>query len=154
MGPGARSSPIRRFLEGDGVDRAGRTIAVVLAFGDADLERHHDFIQWLFPLPEPSAAVPGSPVLTAADVEALKGSPRAQSNLAAAAARMGLFYDRTDHWLRHSDHNHRRISRIIRSLRILVGDPAADRFRDRILGRVETSGTAVSAASRRHWMLA
>ena len=49
-------SPIVRFLVQDGRDGAGRTFAQVLAFGDAELERRHDFVQWLFPLGEPSAA--------------------------------------------------------------------------------------------------
>lgn len=144
-------SAIVKFLEGDGVDGAGRTLAEVLGFGSGDLERHHDYIQWLFPLAEASAAVPGSPVLTAADIDAVKTSGRAQANLAESAERMGRFYDQTDHWMRASDHNHLRITRIIKSLRLLAGDRPADRFRGRILARVEATRAPVSATSQRYW---
>jgi hypothetical protein len=142
-------SAIVNFLQGEGTDRAGRSLARVLAFNDAELERHHDFIQWLFPLAEASAAVPGSPILTPADIAALKASAEAQSNLAAASTRMARFYEENDHWLRPSDHNHLRITRIIKSLRLLCGPAPADAFRGRIL--IRTEGTPVSATSRRYW---
>jgi hypothetical protein len=142
-------SAIVDFLQAEGRDAAGRTVAQVLALGDDDLERRHDFIQWLFPLTEASAAVPGSPVLTASDVATLKASVEAQRHLAAAAVRMGRFYEDKDHWLRASDHNHLRITRIIKSLRLLCGDSAADAFRDRI--RVRAAGASISSTSRHYW---
>ena len=40
------------FLTGIGRDHRGRSLAEVLAFDDSALEQHHDYIQWLFPLPE------------------------------------------------------------------------------------------------------
>ena len=144
-------SAIAEFLEGEGADSAGRTIAEVLAFGSAELERHHDYIQWLFPLAEASASVPGSPVLAVAVIEAIKTSGRAQANLADSAERMGRFYDQTDHWMRASDHNHLRITRIIKSLRLLAGERPADRFRSRILARVEATRAPVNATSQLYW---
>ena len=144
-------SALTAFLEGTGPDAAGRTVADVLASSDEELERRHDFIQWLFPLPEPSAAVPGSPVLRVADIEALRSSPRAQANLSASATRMLLFYERTGWWRRASDHNHLRITRIIRSLRVLVGDHAADAFRLTILDLAEASDAPINATSLRYW---
>jgi hypothetical protein len=144
-------SGVVAFLEGQGPDHAGRTIADVLAFGLGDLERHHDYIQWLFPLTEASAAVAGSPVLTAGDVEALRRSRIAQANLVSAAERMEWFYDLTDHWLRPADHNHLRITRIIKSLRLIVGDIQANVFRSRILARVAARRVTINAASLRYW---
>ncbi|SFS50537.1 opioid growth factor receptor-related protein [Brevundimonas viscosa] len=142
------------FLEGEGVDGRGRTLFEVLALDDASLERHHDFIQWLFPLDEPSAAVPDAPVLDAAAVEAVRASTLAQCALAAATDRMDRFYRRTDQWLRPNDHNHLRITRIIRSLRLLSGDAAADAFRDAIQWRVAATRAPVSARSRGYWLTA
>lgn len=142
------------FLEGEGVDGRGRTLFEVLALDDASLERHHDFIQWLFPLDEPSAAVPDAPVLDAAAVVAVRASTLAQCALAAATDRMDRFYRRTDQWLRPNDHNHLRITRIIRSLRLLSGDAAADAFRDAIQWRVEATRAPVSARSRGYWLTA
>jgi hypothetical protein len=139
------------FLEGRGVDGAGRDVATVLAFGLGALERHHDYIQWLFPLPEPSRAVPDAPVLTDEDIAAIRDSAAAQASLTAGAARMTWFYDATDHWLVAADHNHLRITRIIRSLRLLVGAGPANAFRAARLERVARARAPVSEVALAHW---
>ena len=147
-------SAIVAFLEGEGPDARGRTLFDVLAFDDALIEQRHDFIQWLFPLTEPSAAVAGSPVLTSEDVAAIQASGMAQIALAAATDRMDRFYRATHDWLMPSDHNHLRISRIIRSLRLLSGDAQAEAFKAAILWRVEATRAPVSARSRGYWATA
>ena len=145
-------SAVVDFLSGDGADRAGRTLEQVLAFDDAALERHHDYIQWLFPLTEPSGAVPGSPVLNATDVAALRSSPEAQGNLRRGAARMLVFYRDTRHWRAPVDHNHLRITRILRSLRLLVSDAAADDFHAAIANL--SAEAPINARSRAFWAAA
>ena len=146
--------PIVMFLEGEGTDARGRTVFDVLAMDDVAMERTHDFIQWLFPLPEPSAAVPDSPVLAPGDIQAIRESELAPIALAGATDRMVAFYQTTHDWLMPNDHNHPRITRIIRSLRLLQGDEAADAFRDAILERVEATRAPVSARSRGYWATA
>jgi len=148
------ASPIVAFLEGEGEDAGGRTLFEVLALDNLALEQRHDFIQWLFPLPEPSSAAPRSPVLVPDDIRAIRDSELAPSALAAATDRMNAFYRTTHDWLMPNDHNHRRITRIIRSLRILVGDEAADAFRAGILTRVEATRAPISARSRGYWATA
>ena len=123
----------------------------MLAFDDSRLERTHDFIQWLFPLPERSGAQPDAPVLTPEDIAVLRQSMTAQAVLAAATDRMAAFYRDTDHWLAASDHNHLRITRIIRSLRLLRGDDYADAFRAFVLARVGTADAPVNGLSLRYW---
>ena len=71
MSPPSESS-LHAYLAGRGRDDRGRTLDEVLAFSDADLERVHDYVQWLFPLPTRSLAQPGAPVLAAADIEAIE----------------------------------------------------------------------------------
>jgi hypothetical protein len=146
--------PIVMFLEGEGVDARGRTVFDVLSMNDVALEHTHDFIQWLFPLPEPSSAVPDSPVLTPDDIQAIRVSDLAPMALAAGTDRMSAFYRSTHDWLMPNDHNHLRITRIIRSLRLLVGDAEADAFRDDILERVEATRAPVSVRSRGYWATA
>lgn len=143
-------SPVVQFLTSTGSDASGRSAVDVLAFGDDALESRHDFVQWLFPLPEPSAAVPGSPVLTADDIAALRSSPVARERLACGAARMLQFYRATEAWRSPADHNHLRITRIIRSLRLLVSDRAADEFRAEIL-RLLGDPPPVSARTMSYW---
>ena len=146
--------PIVMFLEGEGTDARGRTVFDVLAMDDVAMERTHDFIQWLFPLPEPSAAVPGSPVLAPGDIQAIRVSELAPIALAGATDRMAAFYQTTHDWLMPNDHNHRRITRIIRSLRLLVGDAEAEAFHAFIVARVEATQAPVSARSLGYWATA
>ena len=148
------SGAVAAFLEGDGRDARGRTLFEVLAMDNVALEQTHDFIQWLFPLREPSGAVPDAPVLTDAEVEIIRNSGMAQCALAAATDRMDAFYRGTHDWLMPNDHNHLRITRIIRSLRLLVGDEQADAFKAAILSRVEATRAPVSARSRGYWATA
>lgn len=146
--------PILAFLEGEGTDAGGRTVFDVLSMNDVLLERTHGYIQWLFPLPEPSEAVPDAPVLTPTDIQTIRESELAPIALAAGTDRMTAFYLMTHDWLMPNDHNHRRITRIIRSLRLLSGDAAADAFRDAIVTRVEEARAPVSARSRGYWATA
>ena len=148
------AGPILAFLEGEGPDARGRGLFEVLAFNDVALEQTHDFIQWLFPLTEPSAAVPDAPVLTPEEVRAIRDSGMAQCALAAATDRMDSFYRATHDWLMPNDHNHLRITRIIRSLRLLRDDEHADAFRAAILARVDETRAPISARSRGYWMTA
>ena len=58
-------TPIVRFYRGTGFDARGRSLDEVLAWDDERLEDVHDYIQWLFPLDEPSQFTPHAPLLTA-----------------------------------------------------------------------------------------
>ena len=114
-------SPILAFYEGTGGDHRGRTLEEILAWSDAELETTHDYIQWLFPLREPSAFNPWAPVLTAADIAAFRSSPRLQERMRRAFRRMMQFYGfggRTLPWLTAGNHNFLRLTRILTSLRL------------------------------------
>jgi hypothetical protein len=137
------------FLSADGADSRGRRFDDVLALDDSALERFHDFIQWLFPLTEPSRAVPDAPVLDAASLERLRASTTAQARQRQAADRMLQFYTATDHWLTRFDHNHLRITRIIKSLRLIAGDEDAVRFRDAIM--MLSQAAPIDARARQFW---
>jgi hypothetical protein len=145
------SSAVFDFLTGSGTDDAGREVFDVIAMDDAAIEQGHDFIQWLFPLSERSGANPNAPILTGEDVEEIRESPAAQASLAAATDRLAVFYHRNGHWLTASDHNHLRITRIIKSLRLLRGDELADAFRTFILARVEEAGSPIGKPTLGFW---
>ena len=144
-------SAIVDFLKGAGTDGAGRTVFEVVAMSDSDIEHIHDFIQWLFPLDAPSGANRNAPVVSAGDVEAIHASGLAQIALAAGTDRMAAFYQSNHHWLVAQDHNHLRITRIIKSLRLLRGPGEAADFRDLILRLEDRAGRPVSMGSRQYW---
>lgn len=143
--------PIRAFLTGSGNDGAGRRLREILAFDDAHIEGVHDFIQWCFPLHEASLAVPGAPVLSRAEAEAIRADPAALSGLRAALGRMTRFYAETDGWLRPHDHNHLRITRILSALSDLLGREAAAEFHAFVSARNAKAGGPVNATSLHYW---
>ena len=148
------AGPIHAFLAGTGRDGSGRSLADILAFDDARIEGVHDFIQWCFPLPEASRAVPGAPVLARAEAEAIRGDPAAREGLRAALARMIRFYDETDGWLRGHDHNHLRITRILTAVGDLLGLDEAQAFHARVAARNEAAGRPINRDSLRYWKAA
>ena len=142
---------ILAFLSGAGRDGRGRRLDEVLAFDDRRLEAVHDYIQWLFPLPDASRAVPDSPVLDDAEAAAIRTDATARAGLRAALARMSAFYRDTGGWLVPADHNHLRITRIIAATRDLLGAAEADAFHDLVIRRNAEAGSPVSKTSLLYW---
>ena len=115
-------SPILEYYRGTGTDGAGRTHTETLLLDNRQLERAHDIIQWWFPLPEASVAQPLAPVATQADFEEFRRDMWLQDRLLSSVYRMRCFYRETTDWHRQRNHNHLRITRILRCL-VLCGMP-------------------------------
>ncbi len=143
---------ILHFLEGAIPDARGRTLSMIMAFDDQAIESTHDFIQWIFPLDEPSRSHLGAPVLDLFEIEEIKSSDVALENLMQSADWYFGFLQRHDHWIRQYDHNHLRISRVIKSLRLLVSDEVADRYKAAILDFLGGNISAISERSRGYWL--
>lgn len=127
-------SQLVEFYAGNAADIEGRRLEDILAFSDDDLEEAHDFIQWLFPLPEPSRFNPEAPLLTPEDIAAFY-QPELQNNLRKSFRRilafMGLsqeegrvvegpnFAERSIEVWEAPNHNWLRVTRILRSLMLL-----------------------------------
>jgi hypothetical protein len=80
---------------------------------------------------------------------ALRDSPLAVERQARAAARMLGFYRATSNWRGRFDHNQLRITRIIKSLRLVSGDAAADAFKAQILALAQ--GSPINAEALAFW---
>ena len=139
------------FLEGKTPDHRGRILAMLLQQTDHQAETTHDYIQWLFPLDEPSRSVNGAPVLTELDMDEIRGSSLAQANLARSARWFLGFLERNNHWITKYNHNHLRITRVIKSLRLLASDEAADEFRDKVLALAGDNLNLVDQKARGFW---
>ena len=120
------------FLNGTGPDHQGRYLRDIWDFNDKSIEQTHDFIQWMFPLTEKSMSVPVVPTLSAEDVEAIRTSEVARPNLEKSAEWYLGFLQRNDHWIKAYDHNHLRITRVIKSLGLLTSVEASTSFLDSV----------------------
>jgi hypothetical protein len=137
-------SRITDFYSGKGTDIWGRTLRDIQHFPAHNLAEVHNFIQWLFPLPEKSQFSPDAPVLTAADMQEFRASTLLKNNLLESFKVMADFYglelsqsgvSKHEHfeackrnWLRPADHNFLRISRMLRSLSLLGLQDEAKNF--------------------------
>jgi hypothetical protein len=139
------------FLSGTGTDTRGFTLEQVLQQSDAWLEQDHNYIQWLFPLLDESQQVHDAPVLTEADVETLQQSEVAQADQQRAVHRMLQFYRDKEHWLTSMDHNHLRITRMIKSIRLLQSLEAAEDIYNTLMDEVHQAGNPISPKNIAFW---
>src|SRR6056300_1424205 len=109
-------SRILAFLLWSGPDSLGRRLSDIWAFSDTEIERTHNFIQWIFPLAEPSLSVPGSPTLTSCDIAVLRLSDAAKTSIVKSGDWYTAFLSKNPHWKARYDHNHLRVTRAIKSL--------------------------------------
>jgi hypothetical protein len=134
------SDPIIGFYLGAEPDAVGRFIEEIWIFGRDRLERVHDYIQWLFPLPDRSVYNPDAQVLTQKTIRAFRESELLRARLRRSVEVMLDFYGlqaiqsedgnltivksvdfegKADAWLEWDNHNHMRLSRILASTKIL-----------------------------------
>jgi hypothetical protein len=138
-------SELLAFYRGTGCDHRGRTLDDILAFSDAELEATHDYIQWLFPSDQASAFNAQAPVIGVAEIDAFQASPKLQRRLGQSLDRMLAFYGflrrlnggeafiteaanaaiQQRNWLQPGNHNHLRLTRMLRCCTLLGLKPDA-----------------------------
>jgi hypothetical protein len=89
--PDAEDAVLRFYIHG-GLDPLGRTHAEMMAYSLDRMEECHDYVQWLWPLHEPSAFAEVYPVLTEEQALRLSASEEARIRMLAALARFRLFF--------------------------------------------------------------
>jgi hypothetical protein len=131
----------------------------------------HDYIQWLFPLDEPSAFNPDAPLVSAEDRRAFRADPRLAVRLRQALLRMLAFYGfdledrdgrpivvrgqgwepRSRVWLHPHNHNYLRLTRIMKSLALLGQPQLARALGDALLKEYERAPDLVGVTTARFW---
>lgn len=156
-------------------DVRGRKLNAILAWPDDRLEWSHDYIQILFPLPERSPVNPSAPVINERTFSAFRASPEHQGRLREALVRMLKFYgfvlvshtegggspyevrqgphfhQASPNWVKRFDHNHLRITRIIRSCRVLGLEDESTAFYAALLRVAEENPGVISQKSLMFW---
>jgi hypothetical protein len=139
------------FLTQQEADTKGRTLQDIWNFTDTEIERTHDFIQIIFPLDEPSGVAPQLGYLESdSTVAAIKANDLAKANIIISSRWFLSFLKMNEQWKKPYDHNHSRITRIIRCLRLLVSDEVADEFRRNMLDCLGSSHV-ISKRTLKFW---
>ena len=142
---------IQAFLEGAGTNNSNWLLFDIWKFNDTQIENTHTFIQWVFPTDEPSRATPGSPVLDEEQILKIQNSEQAKQNLSKSADWFLNFLRRNNYWQDAHDHNHLRITRMIKSLRLLCGDDEADYFKEQFWQLLGTDISKIPSKTIEYW---
>jgi hypothetical protein len=168
------NSRLLDFYLGVGTDDRRRYLREMLQWPDAQLEEVHDYIQWMFPLTEKSAFNVRAPVLTPSDISEFRSNPELRQNLKASFVRILGFYglilsgshplkvkralyfeEASLNWIFPGNHNHLRITRILKSLMTLGLEEEARAFYDCLedIYRAEStrSNPGISEATVSFW---
>ena len=138
-------SPWVEFYLNDGYDGERRDLETILSFTYEELEYTHDYIQWLFPLPEPSRFQPRAPLLTVEDAGLVTSDPVFERTVRRSANVYVGFLENNDHWLVERDHNHLRITRLLRFLTLVGLGQAARDYHGRLTERMGNLLTPTTA---------
>ena len=141
------NSLIIGFYSGTEPDHCGRYLHDIQRWPDEQLEAVHDYIQWLFPLPERSGFNVAAPLLIPESIQEFRTHPDLQEKLRVSFFRMMKFYGfevragehimvtrapnfeaKAKGWRSPGNHNHLRITRILRCLTLLGLDAEAKAF--------------------------
>ncbi|WP_249978731.1 opioid growth factor receptor-related protein [Vreelandella olivaria] len=128
----ANDARLIAFHRGEGIDHKGRYLSDIWALSPFWLEHTHDYIQWLFPIPEAGRFNAFAPLLTSVVQAAFEGDnllrQHQQRSLDVMLDFFGLAREgnaisaqstlsiQSHIWLKAGGHNHLRITRLIRSL--------------------------------------
>ena len=124
---------LKLFHEGKAPLANGHRRDTLLFLSDEEFESNHGFIQWAFPTNEKSTSNFTAPTLDLESAIWLAENSGFVTFLENMTVRLLEFLQRNRHWVKSHDHNHLRISRAIKSIRILHSYELANWFYERVL---------------------
>ncbi len=145
------------FYRHSGTDHRNRCLVDIWTMTFDELEKHHDFIQWLFPLPEASSVNPHAPLLTAELIQQTQQDSEVSENLLRSFDTMAAFWGfnrnnendiirsaqfdiQSQKWCCTSNHNQLRLTRVLKSLSLLGHPQIASRTCEFLLMEVSAAG--------------
>jgi hypothetical protein len=160
------------FYRHQSTDDRGRSLRQIWGWDHARLEGVHDYIQWLFPLREPSAVNYTAPLITDDTVAAFANDSALRNSLKRSFELMLDFYGlslveepqrrvavvptaafgaRRRTWLTPGNHNHLRLTRILTSLRALGLSEYSNALFDRLTAINRDYPGTISPTSFGYW---
>ena len=158
-----------------GTDLEGRTLNAILSWPNTRLESSHSYIQTIFPVPEPSRFNRIAPLVDRATFKAFRSRSDLRDRLRESLVCMLRFYglelqvsvesgsrevtvirgnnfmERAPRWVVRFNHNHQRMTRIIRSLRILGLEDEAVAFYSTLERIFRQNKDVISRTSLDYW---
>lgn len=154
------------FYKGEAADHRGRLIDEIWQMSQFWLEHTHDYVQWLFPIPEAGRFNGFAPLLDESVAEVFRAERLLKERQGQSLDVMLDFFalQRTaqgicakpelnmdDHiWLKTGGHNHLRITRMIRSLGLCGQQDLALQLQAAVI-KIGTEKGHVSSKSTEYW---
>ena len=157
---------IVNFYQGSAPADEERMLEDILRFNDAQLVYIHDFIEWLFPLRERGGANPSAPCLDDEATSQFRERKELRENMVRALDRMLAFYGLVREgtvivqapafaqhagWLTQRNHNHLRLTRMLKSLRLLGNEDLALALFEQLRLICEEHRNAINDRTFRYW---
>ncbi len=139
------------FLKGNEPDIYKRYLKDIWMMSDDQIENKHNFIQWIFPLNVKSNAVPSSPILTKKEIICIKKSEIVQKNIKKSAEWFLKFLSSNSYWICQNNHNHYRITRVIKSLRLIHSNEEAEKFKNSIMNLIQGNEKKINLTNIQYW---
>ena len=139
------------FLLNKACDHKGRMLSDIYNFSDNEIEATHDFIQIIFPLAEPSFWSSNKYFIeTQQEIDSLSSDKNVKEVILQSAAWYISFLKRNNHWKNVDNHNLKRITRMIKSVRLIVGDIECDKIKKEIIS-IQNIQKLVGQKSIKYW---
>lgn len=165
------SHAISAFTLGHSPDDRGRKIEQIWAFSDEQLENIHNYIQWLFPLREPSRYNRAAPILDEETIGEFLANGELRRRLLISFKLMLKFYGfqvlekggmlevvkaadysaKKEAWQTYGNHNYLRITRILTSLNLLGLEAYSRAFLDCLEIVYAEDSSRIGAATMQYW---
>ncbi|WP_375497776.1 opioid growth factor receptor-related protein [uncultured Nostoc sp.] len=163
------------FYLGEQRDSKGRTIQEMWTWDFEELECVHDYIQWLFPLPERSAFNRDAPIVDEKVIQAFQSNPHLRQNLLHSFTVMLQFYglqryenndgkivvsqseaypNRKREWICIFNHNYLRITRILKCLMTFGLENEAQAFYECLRQIYRENSDRIGSETFQYWTIA
>ncbi|MFN6462749.1 MAG: opioid growth factor receptor-related protein [Nostoc sp. DedVER02] len=163
------------FYLGEQRDSEDRTIQEIWTWDFEELECTHNYIQWLFPLPERSAFNSNAPIVNKEVIQAFKKNPRLRENLLRSLTVILKFYglerhesndgkivisqskdypNRKREWVHIFNHNYLRITRILKCLMTFGLENEAQAFYECLRQIYREDSDRIGSETFQHWTIA
>ena len=141
----------KTFLLNKSADHRGRLLEDIYNFSDNEIEGTHDFIQIIFPLAEPSYWSSNKYFIeTQKEIDNLSRNKNVKNSILKSASWYIAFLKRNNHWKHSNNHNLKRITRMIKSVRLIAGDTDADKVKKEIMN-IENIERLIGQKSFQYW---